>query len=196
MAGGNTLLGWLAGGTGIVLVYSAYKNHSPVDVLRNTLKGDKTSIANISVTPGLGASSAASGIRPTDETDSRAISISKGAIKPTLVPIPTQPLLLMDIDAVASFMKVQWQYGRPIILGNTYRTSKQQSDSYQRDPVHFAPPGHSLHEKGLALDLNTSLMNTEDPKLISAFESNGWFRRGKVIDGKPELWHWSYGVPG
>jgi hypothetical protein len=42
MSKSSTFLGWLAGGAGVVLVYSAYKNESPISVLKGSLTGDGT----------------------------------------------------------------------------------------------------------------------------------------------------------
>jgi LAS superfamily LD-carboxypeptidase LdcB len=104
--------------------------------------------------------------------------------------------MLMDYEAVASFMRVQIAYGKPIILDNTYRTFAQQQAGYEKNPGVFGKPGTSLHERGLALDIKTTNPNLNDSKLVDAFTKEGWVRRGKVINGKPEPWHWTYKVPG
>lgn len=205
MAKGTTFLGWMAGGTGIVLLYSAYKNESPFDVLQATLSATPTAARKIDTsTTSLGstdsdpAPSYSSRAGSIAANNSREGQIAAHVIQPTLVPIPTQPNMLLDIGAMTSFMKVQAKYGKPIILTGAYRSHAAQVDAYNRAGPNgtFGTPGTSKHEVGLAVDLH-AMNNLEDPRLIAAFESEGWYRRGKVLsNGKPEPWHWSYKVPG
>lgn len=202
MSQGSTFVGWVAGGTGVLLIYSAYRNRSPVETLTGVLTGSTATANAINPSAGsVGRSTVDSQSgNPAPSYSSRQGSIHNGTreqriangdVQPTLMPIPTQPYLVLDTAAVASFMRVQIQYGKPIILDNSYRTSAQQAAGYASDPHRFAPPGHSLHEKGLAVDVNSKLMSLNDPALVSAFAGNGWFRARM-----DEPWHWSYGVSG
>lgn len=212
MAKGTLFIGWIAGGTGIVLLYSAYKNKSPFDVLKGTLTQTPTTatidpnnytvgvLQNPTVLGSVPDQSSVDILQNTLSTapSARIQAIANRTKPPTLAPIPTQPNLLMDYEAVASFMLVQAQYGKPIILDNTYRTLAQQTAAYNKvgPDGTFGKPGTSLHEVGLALDIKTNASYLNDPALIKAFQDHGWYRRGKVINGVPEPWHWTYRIPG
>ena len=71
------------------------------------------------------------------------------------------------------------------ILGGSYRTYAQQAANYASDPNRFAPPGQSLHEYGLAIDMNSADIAKYMPRLLN----NGWYR-----ERSDEPWHASYGV--
>jgi hypothetical protein len=71
------------------------------------------------------------------------------------------------------------------ILGGSYRTYAQQAASYAKDPNRFAPPGKSLHEYGLAIDVTSSMIDKYASKLLA----NGWYR-----ERSDEPWHFSFGV--
>jgi hypothetical protein len=71
------------------------------------------------------------------------------------------------------------------ILGGSYRTNAQQRAYYAKDPQRYAPPGMSLHEYGLAIDMNSAYID----KYADALLSNGWYR-----ERSDEPWHFSYGV--
>lgn len=195
MSAGSTFIGWIAGGTGVVLLYSAYKNVSPTDVVRGTLTGDSTRnpIANPSV-PNSSSSDTpsnpgGSGAPYAANTVPRAVDIWNDRISPTLVPIPTQPNLRMDIAAVASFMKVQAEYGKPIILSGTYKSAEQAIADNAREPNRFA--AKSGHSKGIALDIDMNKVNVNDPKLFEVFSRNNWFRVGR---SGPMHYSWGIGV--
>lgn len=188
-------LGWMAGGTGIVLLYSAYKNKSPLTVLTDTLTGNKTTAAPIS---GFVSTTPTTGTTVTGST--RASAIKAKTVRPDYVSIGSQPNLVLDRDAAASFARVEAAYGKTIFLSGASRSYAEQAASYALHPERFAPPGTSLHEVGLAVDV-VQTMNLEDPRLIAAFTSNGWFRAGKLGNwyGHGQIhepWHWSYGVAG
>lgn len=112
----------------------------------------------------------------------------------------------LNRQAAASFAKVEQTYGHQIGVTNTYRTNAQQTAAYEKVGPNgtFAPPGKSLHELGLAVDVNPVTVDLNDANLYNAFISNGWFRAGKVmpqyVNGQlvrtNELWHYSYGRPG
>lgn len=194
-------MGWLLGGTGVTLAYSAYKHISPVDALKGTLQGTgKTPTLDTSLPVGVLASDPGTTDSPTFGIATSA-AIKTGFVRPVLVSVGSQPALKLEQNAAKSFADVEKAYGRNIPLNNTYRTYQQQADAYAKNPGLFGKPGTSNHELGLALDIvQGGDTNLDDPKLIYAFVSNGWFRRGKVIDyngvKRAEPWHWSYGIPG
>lgn len=87
-----------------------------------------------------------------------------------------QPTLLHD---VAMMMKANPR----LRLNSGFRTYAQQKALWARDPngTMVAPPGSSMHEKGLAVDLGPS-------------SEYGWLRHnaGKygLVNYAPEPWHW------
>lgn len=207
----TTFLGWMVGGAGIVLIYSAYKNQSPVDVVRNTLSGEDGTPKIISG-PISAADLASALSSPAGEPDAGRKPIKELAFKAggtndssQWVSVASQPSIKLAAPAASSFASVVAAYGKPIPLSGGGRSYEAQVIGYAANPERFALPGNSLHEYGLAVDLNQTAGKSfmEDPKLIAAFTSNGWYRRGKR--GKwyqgdstviPEPWHWSYGIAG
>jgi hypothetical protein len=202
---GTAFISWIAGGTGVVLLYSAYKNVSPVSVLQGTLTGnpDRTPIQTgygSGFTSGgtTGAPGARAGTSPVDTNPvanagvgtSRAAKLLARQITPTLVPIPTQPTMRLDVTAMASFMAVQTAYGKPIPLTGAWRSEAVQAQGYETDPDRFAPPGKGGHPVGIAVDVNANKVNLNDPKLFDSFTRYGWYRRGRS-----GIMHYSYGVP-
>ncbi len=199
---GDYLLAWFAAGTGVVLLYAAYKNVSPVSIITGRLSGDDsrtpitTTISNafdgtITGTVGdVGTDGYSKGdtIPPSPANVARAQALQNRTAKPILVPIPSSPLNLLDSMAMLSFMKVQSEYG-PIAITGAYRSTAAQAKGYADDPGRFAEPGHSAHEVGLAVDINTNKVDVNDPRLIAIMSRNGWYRVGKSGP-----MHWSYGV--
>lgn len=199
---GTVLLGWLGATAGLVVLYSAYKNESPLSVLGNTLGGTPT--RPIGTSSGSQASGFMSGsvTDPTTFVGSGAIGPSGGKVAserakriqareltPTLIPIPTQPTLRMDYEAVNSLMKVQQQIGRTLPATGTMRSYEEQARGHASDPSRFAEPGHSGHEVGIAIDFDTGKVDLEASDFLQAMVSNGWFR-----SGRSGIMHWSYGV--
>lgn len=66
--------------------------------------------------------------------------------------------------------------------GSTYRTPQQQADIYARKPGVAAPPGRSLHQRGLAVDLPSQL---QTQAFFNILRGLGWSQ----LAGEP--WHWS-----
>lgn len=79
----------------------------------------------------------------------------------------------------------QWA-GVPIQLNSAGRTHAEQQHLYRTKPGLAAKPGHSLHEKGLAIDVG----NWRDPKVKAALERAGF----RQFDARKEPWHFSYGA--
>lgn len=193
---GSLVLGWMAVGIGITLVYAAIKNISPLDVITGTITGDaaRRPIDTTTTTIGVGSSpvggSGGSAVGESAGSSVRARRLANREITPTLVPIPTQPTKRLDAEALASFMRVQAEYGKPLILTGAWRSEQSQAQGHAQDPNRFAPPGKGGHPVGIAVDLHTDRVNVNDPRLYEIFTRNGWYRAGKSGP-----MHWSYGVP-
>lgn len=90
-----------------------------------------------------------------------------------------------DPGLAKAFTQAQSWAGVPIQLSSAGRTHAEQVDLYRRKPGLAAKPGHSLHEKGLAIDVG----NWRDPKVKAALERAGF----RQFNSKKEPWHFSYG---
>lgn len=47
------------------------------------------------------------------------------------------------------------QTKKKIVVNSAYRTNAEQAKMHKEDPKNAAPPGNSMHERGLAIDMNT-----------------------------------------
>lgn len=159
---------------------------------------NSSSIPNSS--PGGSLASTVSGVGDSLVGDARAVALKARTIKPDLVAVAGG--FKLDKSAAAAYNKAVEYYGKPIPIGNSFRTYEQQAAAYEASggaSGTFGTPGKSLHEVGLAVDLGQTSM-FDDPLLIAAMDKAGWFRAGKKVkvNGvlRPEPWHWSYGVKG
>jgi hypothetical protein len=95
-----------------------------------------------------------------------------------------------------SFQTAATELGRPIVVTDAYRSEAQQAAAYASKPGIAAPPGHSYHERGLAIDINGSAYGGYDSpqyrRVVEVLESLGW----SFFDPSGEPWHASYGVTG
>lgn len=198
MPGNNAgFIGWILGGTGAILLYSAVKNESPLSVVKSVL----TDAPRIPIDPTTGNTSSGIGSTPTPTASGenstlyqsgglpRSIALMNGAATPVLVPIPSQPNLKLDISALAPFMMAQAKWGKPIRLTGAWRSREQQAAGYASDPDRFAPPGDSAHEYGIAVDVDTRYTNVTDPDFVKVMNDKGW-----VAAGKSGAMHFSYGI--
>lgn len=183
---GTAFLGWSAAAAGIVLVYAAYKNVSPVAIVRGTLTGnpDRPLIDSTVGTgiKGVGSTVSTGGKTPVPASTTvheRARRLQDREIQPLWVPIPTQPTMKLDAYAVSSFLQVQSEYGQKLWLTGAQRTYAEQNTGYASDPNRFAPPGKSGHEVGIAIDLDTNKVNVNDTRLNDIFAKHGWFTAGR-----------------
>ncbi len=82
--------------------------------------------------------------------------------------------------------------GQPLKITDGFRTTAQQADVYARKPNLAVPPGHSQHEKGLAVDVD----NAQVPLLeqTGLLEKYGFTR--PALAGKGETWHLELGPQG
>ena len=203
MAGkGLPFLGWIIGTGGVVLLYSAYKNRSPFAALQGVIQTGTATVTPIQTSfnsessataTGTGSGSGSSTRGFTATGSRRADQLKARIIKPNLVSVDG---VTLDSEAAASFQQVEATYGAKIHTTGSFRSYAQQAAAYAANPGKFAPPGQSLHEVGLAVDVSSAFHNLDDPRLVAAFTNAGWYRQGKVINGRPEPWHWTYGVPG
>lgn len=80
------------------------------------------------------------------------------------------------------------------ILPGSYRTNAQQAALYAKDSHRYAPPGKSLHEYGLAIDVSSTYLAAH-PEVRRQLIARGWYQ-----ERPDEPWHFSYGffspVPG
>jgi len=172
----------LLGGLG---VYYAITGRDPVDALRAAITGQP-------VPPPLaGRSTGAFGM-----TDPRVVEPHGG--KPftdTSVPanLTTRTVRGTSVTLVPSALRAYVEavkcYGRAIPLTSSYRSYAQQAALYAAKPNVAAPPGTSLHERGLAIDVNTGSLNA---RVEDCLKQAGFFQGSSF--GEP--WHFSYGVKG
>lgn len=188
----SKLLAWIMAGTGSLLLYSAYRKRSPLDVLREipgespALQTDyaSTVVGNVGFTntPGGNVGSIA-----------RIRMLANREIKPELVRI--QPTGYLDKDAAASKARIDAAVGYAVPNVGAYRSYAEQAAAYASNPGRFASPDKSLHVVGLAIDIHRDYQDR--PEVISAFTAEGWHRpRWGEGTRNDEPWHWSYGVSG
>jgi D-alanyl-D-alanine carboxypeptidase-like protein len=112
----------------------------------------------------------------------------------TDVLMPDSPMLktrkgdTLQKAAMRSLIQIRKQTGLPVfqLIGSSYRTPEEQAALYKQKPGLAAPPGQSLHQRGLAIDLRTDHPLFE--KMRRALEAAGW--RQWSPDTEP--WHYSF----
>lgn len=176
---GSKLIAWLMAGTGTLLAYSAFRNRSPWDVLRD-IEGEP--LAARTPTGSFGESFGNVGSIP------RLRMIANREMKPDLVPI--KPFGKLDRDAAASKERIDAKLGYVVPHVGAHRTFATQAVKNANDPGRFASPGGSMHVVGLAIDIHNAYK--DKPEVIQAFTEEGWHR----YDPTGESHHWSYGVRG
>jgi hypothetical protein len=80
----------------------------------------------------------------------------------------------------------------PVIITDGYRTFEAQVDLKRRKPQLAAPPGHSMHGWGRAIDVDlgrTDMGWFRQHAPLFGWELPPWARPG---GSKPEPWHWEY----
>jgi len=93
----------------------------------------------------------------------------------------------LDSGAAASMAHVEASLGYHISFSSCWRSHAQQAAAYAQKPWLVAPPGHSLHEKGLAIDV--SRVTDEIRRLLYL---HGW----QQFNAWKEPWHFSYRLVG
>lgn len=74
---------------------------------------------------------------------------------------------------------------------SSYRTPQEQAALYASKPGLAAPPGQSLHQQGLAIDVDSGWL-AANPDVRRYLLANNWFQ----FDPQLEPWHFSYGTTG
>lgn len=107
--------------------------------------------------------------------------------------LATRKGVTLQRPALRSLTQLRRQLGLPIFANITsdYRTQAQQAALYQQKPGLAAPPGKSLHQQGLAIDVNTGWL-AQHPEVRNWLRQSGWFQ----FDASKEPWHFSYGRTG
>jgi hypothetical protein len=95
--------------------------------------------------------------------------------------------------ALRSLWQVRRATGLPIFgnISSSYRTQSEQAALYAAKPGIAAPPGQSLHQQGLAIDVDSGWLAAH-PEIRQALLSSGWHQ----FDPQREPWHFSYGQTG
>lgn len=99
----------------------------------------------------------------------------------------------MDPEFMGAFSQMADEYkaktGKPLVINDAFRTREQQAEGYRRKPNLVAPPGHSLHEKGMAMDIDEG--QAADLDRLGLFEKYGFYRpmMTKAPGKKYEPWH-------
>lgn len=202
-------------GAGLWLIYSALTGRAPLDTIREALStGTTTAPPRSPVGTGTGSGGRApvpAGPTPparsnSPGTDNGEVPTPLGAAAYAGAVALARPYLETTGDAqtvaigyaghrlaepAAGAYQLAGRYlGRTIPITDSTRTRAQQADCYRRKPDLCAPPGRSMHERGLAIDVDTSRIDPNAPALVYALTNAGWRR----YDPTREPWHWSYGV--
>lgn len=99
--------------------------------------------------------------------------------------------------AIQDLLQIERETGVNVFdgVGGTFRTREQQiamdpdGDGYGSSGQLVAPPGHSMHEGGRAIDFDTNWLY-EHPEVRRALAERGWVN---AVSGEP--WHWEYQGP-
>jgi hypothetical protein len=93
--------------------------------------------------------------------------------------------------AAASLRFIEAIVGRQIQTVSCWRSNAQQWSLYRSKPHLAAYPGTSLHEKGLAIDVNTNFLR-RFPRVRTLLHQFGWAQFAPSW----EPWHFSYRTVG
>jgi hypothetical protein len=107
------------------------------------------------------------------------------------VPLLVSGGVILRQDAMESFLAAEKRLGLPIRVTSSFRTGEEQARIYFSGIRPAAPPGHSLHEQGLALDVAGSFLAAH-PEVRDLLLSMGWHQFDPVGDAG----HFSFGVTG
>ena len=190
----TTTPGVVAGIAGAYLVAAAITNQNPLDGIRKALTGGGQ-VAAIT-TPLPAGSSPVFGIGAGGQVSAaaaqQAAPYATGTSAPQLVTIGGG--FKLAPPAANAYRAASMAFGAPLPITDAYRTPAQQAACHAAKPGVCAPEGSSLHERGLAIDLDTSRLPTPDAaqKANQALTINGWVQFSPA--GEP--WHYSYGVRG
>lgn len=116
--------------------------------------------------------------------------------------VPRQGAERLRCDAAAAFARLDTAYraafGKPLLIGDSYRPYSEQVAVYHAKPGLAAVPGTSNHGWGLALDLQIGGYTSPAYLWLRAhapafgWNNPPWARPGG--SSKHEPWHWEYGA--
>jgi len=105
------------------------------------------------------------------------------------LPYTAHRLDKMDTRFMESFYPMAQEFyektGRPLHITDTFRTYEEQADLKKRKPFLAASPGRSMHEKGLAMDIDTR--DVPDVEKLGLLDKYGFHR--PALKSKGETWH-------
>lgn len=199
------VVAWSLVTAGIWLVYVSVRGLSPLAELTAALQGGPRPVPPATTTGGAAAQPASS---PTIGQVGGPALVGSGTVQPQLVSI-SQGGHRLTPTAAAAFATWSRIFGAPIPVTDSYRSTQQQADAYQRsvaagDPDRFAPPGRSWHERGTAVDVNLTAIGANPTgnatqkatwqRLYSASVAAGWCNaRGPGRGDGKEPWHFTHG---
>ncbi len=109
------------------------------------------------------------------------------------LPYTGSSLARMDLGVADAFQSMAQEYyeatGNPLKITDAFRTRGAQAEAYRNKPNLAARPSHSLHERGMALDIDP--MQVEELSWTGLLDKHG-FRRPMLGGGpgkKNEPWH-------
>jgi hypothetical protein len=167
----------LLGGMG---VYYALTGNDPLDALRRAVSGQSPIPSQTFGTGGFTSKGVTLDPRITEPRGGPP-NLRSATVRGTLVELVP--------SALRGYIEAVKCYGKAIPLTSSYRSHAEQAALYASKPGVAAPPGTSLHERGLAIDVNTANLNSQ---VVECLKRAGWFQ-GSTF-GEP--WHFSYGMRG
>ncbi len=111
------------------------------------------------------------------------------------LPYSGSSLARMDLGVADAFQSMAQEYyestGNPLKITDAFRTRGTQTEAYRTKPNLAAKPGHSLHERGMALDIDPA--QAEELAWTGLLDKHG-FRRPMLggAGNKNEPWHLEY----
>jgi LAS superfamily LD-carboxypeptidase LdcB len=127
---------------------------------------------------------------------------ANGMLDPsTLCPLDDAPGHALRPDAATAFNALnafyKQQQGRPLCVGDSYRSYAGQVAVYAAKPQLAAVPGRSNHGWGLAIDLGCGVERFGSPEhewLRANAARFGWFHPvwAQAGGSRPEAWHWEF----
>jgi hypothetical protein len=182
---------------GVYVTYAGVKDHNPYTLARELLE-DPRNFRAILTTPGSWTNtnaddSPASGNAPAATsggsvpTKDRAGMLADAELQ-SLSFAPSHRLAIVAANA-AEQMNAAYKAdtGKNLRVSSSYRTRAQQASVKAKKGSLAASPGNSMHERGLALDLDIT-----NPQTYRWLKDNaGKYNFGQSLSY--EKWHWTYG---
>lgn len=86
-------------------------------------------------------------------------------LKPVKADVTPDKILKLNDFLKFSLVNYAKDLGRPIEVTSAFRTYAEQEELWRKDSTKAAKPGHSRHEKGNAVDLNSQIGQLDENKL-------------------------------